>query len=269
MPYKLQEFDKDYILSGATKLDALKPIKNIPLDVENDGTLIVDLNDDTTKNNLIPLYTVKVNNEQFQNVVDNEFTEFTIPALDRTPLLEAEIEALKSDRNRLAKLYRDAASLSTTQARTIEEFSNQKFADRLYRSFSLSSNRNPSKLMSKNRRYILFMQGDGNLVIYRSANSNGFDVNAEGALGSVIWASGTGGRKDGPYSAEFQVDTNLVVRDKNGNPIWSSFQVANVATVASYAVLQNNGSLQIIDTSKANDVRLFFSTPVDPNSRSL
>jgi hypothetical protein len=268
MPYKLQEFDKDYILSGATKLDALKPIKNIPLDVENDGTLIVDLNDDTTKNNLIPLYTVKVNNEQFQNVVDNEFTEFTVAALDRTPLLEAEIEALKSDRNRLAVLYRDAASLSSEQARTIEEFSNQKFTDRLYRSFSLSSNRNPTRLMSKNRRYILLMQGDGNLVVYRSASPNGFDVNAEGAFGDAIWSSGTGGRQDGPFSAEFQVDTNFVIRDNRANAIWSS-NTDNKATVNSYAILQNNGSLQITDTSNPNDVRLFFATPIDPNSRSL
>jgi hypothetical protein len=112
------------------------------------------------------------------------------------------------------------------------------------------------------------MQDDGNLVVYRSANPNGFDVNAEGPLGDVIWASDTGGRRNGPFSAEFQVDTNLVIRDSRLNPIWSS-NTDNKATVNSYAILQNNGSLQITDTSNPNDVRLFFATPIDPNSRSL
>ena len=261
MPYKLQEFNKDYVLSGATKLDTLKPLKDIPLSSDTDGTVIIDLNDDTSRNNLIPLYSVKVNNEQFQNVIDTEFTEFSVPALDRTPLLEAEIEALKSDRNRLAVLYRDTANLSSEQTKTIQEFQSRKFSDRLYRSFGLSSNQNPTRLMSNNRQYVTVMQSDGNLVTYRSANPNGFDVNAEGALGDVIWASGTGGAKDGPFRAIYQNDTNFVIYNSKDRPIWSSFGNANVATINAILVLRDNGSLQIADESVATDIRVYWQRP--------
>ena len=261
MPYKLQEFNKDYVISGATKLDALKPLKDIPLSSDSDGTIIIDLNDDTYRSNLIPLYSIKVNNGQFQNVIDTEFNEFTVPALDRTPLLEAELEALRSDRNRLAILYRDTANLSTEQSRTIQEFQTRKFSDRLYRSFGLSSNQNPSRLMSNNRQYVTIMQTDGNLVTYRSANPNGFDVNSEGPLGDVVWSSGTGGRNDGPYRAIYQNDTNFVIYNSKDNPIWSSFATGNVATVNSILVLRDNGSLQIADESVPTDVRVFWQRP--------
>jgi hypothetical protein len=259
MHYKLQEFNKDYILTGATKLDTVKPLSDIPLDTDIDGTLIVDLNDNTYKTDLIPLYTVKVNNEQFQNVVNNEFTEFTIPALDRTPLFEAEIDALKSDRNRLASLYKSTVVTNTEQAKVIQDFSSQKFSDRLYRTFALSSDANPSKLMSKNRRYILYMQNDGNLVTYEAKNGT-FDINAEGELGAVKWSSGTGGAGNGPFVVGFQADTNLVIRNNNGTPIWDS-KTDNKATVNSYLVLQNNGALQITDTSDPTDVKVFWQQP--------
>jgi hypothetical protein len=261
MSYKLQEFDKDYIVSGLTKLDTVKPLGNISLDSNSDGSIIVNLNDDTQKENLIPLYSIKVNNEQFQNVLDTEFTEFNIPALDRTPLLEAEIEALRSDRNRLAALYRDSNNTVTSQTRIIDDFTNRKFSDRLYRSFAITSNNNPSKLMSKNRRYILFMQTDGNLVVYRAANENGFDVNAEGALGDVVWSSQTGGRSDGPYRAIYQNDTNFVIYNNRNTPIWAAFNVADVATPNSILVLRDNGSLQIVDESNPSDTRIFFQRP--------
>lgn len=261
MSYKLQEFNKDYVISGATKLDALKPIKDIPLNSDIDGTVIIDLNDDTLKNNLIPLYTVKVNNEQFQNVIDTEFTEFTVPALDRTPLLEAEIDALKFDRNRLAILYKESATLNTEQSNTIREFQTRRFSDRLYRSFGLSSNQNPTRLMSNNRQYVTIMQTDGNLVTYRTANPIGFDINSEGPLGDVVWASGTGGSKDGPFRAIYQNDTNFVIYNSKNRPIWSSFGNANVATINSVLILRDDGSLQIADESVPTDVRVFWQRP--------
>jgi hypothetical protein len=115
--------------------------------------------------------------------------------------------------------------------------------------------------MSNNRRYVLFMQTDGNLVTYRAANENGFDVNAEGALGDVVWSSGTGGRNDGPYNAIYQNDTNFVIYNNNNNPIWAAFNTANVATVNAILVLRDNGSLQIADESVPTDVRVFWQRP--------
>lgn len=261
MSYKLHEFDKDYIITGITKLNTVKPLGNIPLDTNSDGSIIVNLNDSIQKENLIPLYSIKVNNEQFQNVIDTEFTEFTIPALDRMPLLEAEIDALRSDRNRLAALYRDSNNTVTSQTKILDEFTNRKFSDRLYRSFAITSTDNPSKLMSKNRQYILFMQSDGNLVIYRAANETGFDVNAEGPLGDVIWASQTGGQSSGYYKAIYQNDTNFVIYNRNNKPIWSAFSTANVATPNSVLVLRDNGSIQIVDESNPSDPRIFFQRP--------
>lgn len=249
MPYKLQEFDKTYVSTGAIKLDTIKSLGYIPLQSAADGTLHVDSNDNVDRNDLIPLYTVKVNNEQFQNVIDTEFTEFTIPAQDRTPLLEAEIEALRSDRNRLAKLYQQTKAVNVEQEQTIQEFEVKKFSDRLYRSFALASDTNPSKLMSKNKRYILWMQPDGNLVMYQSKNTNGYDVNAEGENGIVIWASDQGVKGPGPWTAGFQVDTNFVVRDNGGTTRWES-QTNNRASADAYLILQDNGVLQILDGTR-------------------
>jgi hypothetical protein len=249
MSYKLHEFDKTYVSTGAIKLDTIKSLGYIPLQQAADGTLYIDSNDTVDRNDLVPLYTVKVNNEQFQNVIDTEFTEFTIPARDRTPLLEAEIEALRSDRNRLAKLYQQTKAVSVEQEQTIQEFEVKKFSDRLYRTFALASDANPSKLMSKNKRYILWMQPDGNLVMYQSKNPNGYDVNAEGENGIVIWASNQGVKGTGPYAAGFQVDTNFVVRDNNGTVRWES-QTSNRASAAAYLILQDTGVLQILDGTR-------------------
>lgn len=249
MPYKLQEFDKTYIPTGAFKLDTVKSLGYIPLKTAADGTLYIDSNDTVDRNDLIPLYTIKVNNEQFQNVIDTEFTEFTIPAQDRTPLLEAEIEALRSDRNRLAKLYQQTKAVNTEQEQTIQEFEVKKFSDRLYRTFALASDANPSKLMSKNKRYILWMQPDGNLVIYQSKNPNGYDVNAEGENGIVIWASNQGVKGPGPWTAGFQADTNFVVRDNTGTARWDS-RTDNRASTDAYLILQDNGVLQILDGTR-------------------
>jgi hypothetical protein len=249
MSYKLQEFDKTYVSTGAIKLDTIKSLGYIPLQTAADGTLNVDLNDTDDRNDLIPLYTVKVNNEQFQNVIDIDFTEFTVPAQDRTPLLEAEIEALRSDRNRLAKLYQQTKAVNVEQIQTIQEFEVKKFSDRLYRTFALASDANPSKLMSKNKRYILWMQPDGNLVMYQSKNPNGYDVNAEGENGIVIWASNQEAKGRGPWTAAFEADTNFIVRDNFGIPRWNS-GTSNRASANAYLILQDTGVLQILDGTR-------------------
>jgi hypothetical protein len=249
MSYKLQEFDKTYVSTGAIKLDSIKPLDNVPLQTAPDGTLYIDSNDTIDRNNLVPLYTVKLNNDQFRNVIDTEFNEFTVPAQDRTPLLEAEIEALRSDRNRFAKLYQQTKAVNVEQEQIIQEFEVKKFSDRLYRSFALFSDANPTKLMSKNKRYILYMQPDGNLVMYQSKNTNGYDVNAEGENGIVIWASNQGVKGDGPWSAAFQTDTNFVVRDNTAVARWES-GTANRASADSYLILQDSGVLQILDGTR-------------------
>jgi hypothetical protein len=57
--------------------------------------------------------------------------------------------------------------------------------------------------------YRTTMQGDGNLVLYDSADT-------------ALWDSKTYGRGTGPYRAIMQDDCNLVVYDSTGSPTWSS-----------------------------------------------
>jgi hypothetical protein len=53
------------------------------------------------------------------------------------------------------------------------------------------------------------MQGDGNLVLYDSADT-------------ALWDSKTSGKGTGPYRAVMQDDCNFVVYDSTGSATWSS-----------------------------------------------
>jgi hypothetical protein len=62
-------------------------------------------------------------------------------------------------------------------------------------------------LRSANGQYLLLMQGDGNLVLYRSN-------------GQAVWATGTNG--SGPGSVNFQADGNVVLYRSNGQAAWAT-----------------------------------------------
>jgi hypothetical protein len=57
--------------------------------------------------------------------------------------------------------------------------------------------------------YRTTMQGDGNLVLYDSADT-------------ALWDSKTSGKGTGPYKAIMQDDCNFVVYDSTGSATWSS-----------------------------------------------
>ncbi|CAM6098450.1 unnamed protein product [Calypogeia fissa] len=100
------------------------------------------------------------------------------------------------------------------------------------------------KLVSKNRKYTLLNQGDGNVCIYNakgnctwatntawSAGAGNFYMQRDGNLvlyrdrrgdGAPQWASNTCGHGTGPYKLVMQDDGNLVVYDANLNDIWAS-----------------------------------------------
>ena len=89
--------------------------------------------------------------------------------------------------------------------------------------------------MSNNGLYHVWMQGDGNVVVYKG---NG---------GGAIWASNTGGVGTGPYKLRLQgEDNNLVVHDKDSQATWSSSTAMHHDTKnTSYLVIQDDGNLVV------------------------
>jgi hypothetical protein len=86
-----------------------------------------------------------------------------------------------------------------------------------------------SQMTSSNGEYILIMQGDGNLVLYKTGQG-------------VIWATNTEGKGKGPYKLVFQSDNNLVIYDSIGSVLWATNTEGKTAT---RLILQNDGNLVI------------------------
>lgn len=79
-------------------------------------------------------------------------------------------------------------------------------------------------LRSSDKRYVVLLQGDGNLTVY----SPGY---------RVLWSSGTGGK--GVSYAVMQSDGNLVLYRSNWTPVWAS---GTDGYGLSFAVIQNDGN---------------------------
>jgi hypothetical protein len=85
------------------------------------------------------------------------------------------------------------------------------------------------RLQSADGRFVLVMQGDANLVMYR--------VN-----GAARWASNTAGRAFG--RCDMQGDGNLVIYDPAGHPLWAS---GTSGHPGARLVMQDDGNLVIYD----------------------
>ncbi|MEP7192267.1 MAG: hypothetical protein ABI903_05325, partial [Actinomycetota bacterium] len=94
--------------------------------------------------------------------------------------------------------------------------------DRLTPGQSLSANRS---LTSPNHQYELIMQGDGNLVVYRSG-------------GVAVWSSSTSGAN----TVIMQGDGNLVIYRSGGVAVWSS---GTVGKAGAYVRMQDDGNVVI------------------------
>jgi hypothetical protein len=113
-------------------------------------------------------------------------------------------------------------------------------ADHLTADAPLNSN---GYLRSRNKHYVMVVQGDGNLVVYgpsgvvwaagtggRSVGQNALVMQSDGNLvvygpggpGGVVWAANTGGRPHAQNTLTMQDDANLVVRNPSGGVIWAS-----------------------------------------------
>lgn len=99
------------------------------------------------------------------------------------------------------------------------------------------------KLFSTNKAYVLFMQNDGNLCVYKSNN---------GTLGAFVWGAyqtaqyslGAG------YYLTMQTDGNLCIYDLNNRYKWGSYQVKKYPLAADYRlVMTDGGKLNILNSS--------------------
>lgn len=85
-----------------------------------------------------------------------------------------------------------------------------------------------SELLSANGTFRFVLQGDGNLVLYRT-----FDNKA-------LWSSGTAGKA--VKNVIMQGDGNLVMYDFSGNALWAS---NTAGRPGSFLVDQNDGNVVI------------------------
>lgn len=98
-------------------------------------------------------------------------------------------------------------------------------------------------IYSNDGRYLLTMQGDGNLVYYRTADW------------AVRWASYTNGR--GGYAAPMQGDGNFVVYNSGWAPLWNSVTQNHPGA---YLAAQDDGNLVIYWNGQA-----LWNIGVDPD----
>jgi hypothetical protein len=91
------------------------------------------------------------------------------------------------------------------------------------------------KLVSPSGRFTLWMQADGNLVLYDGVPS----------VQTAYWATNTWGRAPdrSPVKALMQTDGHLVLYDRQGRPVWGSGVWGSY--VSPYLELQDDGNLVI------------------------
>jgi hypothetical protein len=104
------------------------------------------------------------------------------------------------------------------------------------------------KLVSRNGRYSLIMQWDGNLVLYN-------------ASGNPLWASNTWGSP--ATHAVLQSDGNFVLYDNQSNPLWSTGTNGNSGV---YLLLKDDGNLPLYSNQKTI---LWSSNTPQPSAESL
>jgi hypothetical protein len=100
------------------------------------------------------------------------------------------------------------------------------------------------QIASPDGRYRLTYQGDGNLVIYRTADT------------LAVWSSGTSGTSAG--RAVMQTDGNFVVYNAAGTAVFHTWTYGNPGA---FLRLQNNGSIVVL---RGSDQLRLWGSPVPP-----
>ena len=96
------------------------------------------------------------------------------------------------------------------------------------------------KMKSKNLKYVLKVQADGNVVL---------NDRHRWTPGSSVWHSGSHGQGTPPYHLKMEQSNDLVLYDGTGNVTWSSGTAGMGKQGAGQLVLQNDATMIIHDGS--------------------
>ena len=88
-----------------------------------------------------------------------------------------------------------------------------------------------SFLVSKNQKYQLKVQSDGNLVLYKEGDN-------------IIWSSNTAGSGTGPFHLIVQNDGNLCLYDGSGKCTWDT-KTFGKGKAPFHLILHNRGLLAL------------------------
>lgn len=103
----------------------------------------------------------------------------------------------------------------------------------LHNNQQLSSNSAGQMMVSKNKRFRLVAQHDGNVVLYQDKTN-------------PLWASNTNGQGQPPYRLHMQPDNHLVMYDVTNRAIWGT-GVYNKGASNGFAHMQDDGNFVVYD----------------------
>lgn len=282
--YDLHEFDPDKIFTGAINPSEVKNIKHTTFERNSTGTVIIDKNKDISNyKQLISLSTSKTSQKKFNQVIDIAFEDFPLAdngnalqfLLTKIDQLEQDranaLAARDVDRSQIDALNNQINTLKTQLENTSNQVSSNEVPDTLFNGAFLWSDRTgepgmpaypkiENKLLSKNRKAIATIQGDGNFVINKGDDDSEATYDTKGNLlpgktASVVFAKGwntyPGVAGVWIYAPENSDQGQLEIVKS----VWEPTPIWNVAwgsgrqklTKASKIVLDDNGYLMLYD----------------------
>ena len=112
-------------------------------------------------------------------------------------------------------------------------------------------------IVSDNQNWSLWMQTDGNVVLYSGQSSED---------GQAVWATHTGPGQFTPRGLDMQTDGNLVLYDTSNQPRWASNTSGNPGA---FLWMQNDGNAVIYRAGTtqeiANNALWATGTNISPN----
>jgi len=277
--YEIHEFDPVKIFTGEINPLEVNSFKYEAYNTSISGQLVIDKNNTTdTKRKFISLVTKKTSYAKFNQVVDVEFDEFVIKntgapidfLLAKINALESERETLKSNRdvdreqinalNRQIEVLRaQLEALNTPAAVIINKIPNVlKYGQKLISSTVDSNGLPADRLLSKNRKWILTIQGDRNIVLSKGE----FDEIGNPLEDTVVEVVGVVKTLDGKtlytedsaiYTLVFTPTSLIVGEETPRKDGYYNLEVIATSNFSSNArlILQDSGLIAVTSNSKA------------------
>lgn len=241
--YDLNEFDTYGLVTGRINPDSIKPIKFQEYETTNTGISVIDKNKNLDNfRHLINLNCTKISQTKFDQVIDIDFKEFI--DLTKEDQLILENQQLRDEVERL-RIKNPSNLVTDTLA-----VNGRLYSDRTGNPGAPGYPRIENKLLSKNRKAIAVIQGDGNFVIYKG----NFDRKGDylvNTFGEAIFAKGFDEGEGNPSYFTLRYDDNLsscvlaVGSLLLGTERWRSDVLESSPNVR--VVLDDNGILSVYD----------------------